>query len=113
MKYYTIREEYLPLWTNDTVVTTETIIDSDEVSRLALEWGKDEDELIEDQLVEVDPAWYAIEMDEDDNDWGTGSFDYAEAVAMAKRMEAKYIAVIRLGDDPICERVIDLTEEAE
>ena len=61
----------------------------------------------------VDTAWYAVEIDEDDNDWGTGSFDYTEAVAMARRMDAKYIAVIRLGDDPICERVIDLTEEDE
>lgn len=72
-----------------------------------------EDELFEEQLAEVTPAWYAVEMDENDNDWGTGSFDYDEAVAMARRMEAKFIAVIRLGDDPVCERVIDLTEEAE
>lgn len=113
MKYYTIREEYLTLWTNDTAVTTETVINSDKVSRLAHEWGKDENELIEEQLIETSPAWYAVGIDEDDNDWGTGSFDYTEAVAMARRMDAKYIAVIRLGDDPICERVIDLTEEDE
>ena len=53
MKFYTIREEFLPLWTNDPSVTTETVIDSDEVSRLAREWDKDEDELIDEQLTEV------------------------------------------------------------
>ena len=63
MKYYTIKEEYLTLWTNDPSVTTETVIDSDEVSRLAREWGMDEDELIEEQLIEVDP-----ETDEDEEE---------------------------------------------
>lgn len=55
MKYYTIREEYLPLWTNDTTVTTETIVNGKELSRLSREWGRDEDEL-ELQLNEISPA---------------------------------------------------------
>ncbi len=47
--------------------------------------------------------WYAVEMDAEDNDWGTGSYDYAEAVEMARRWgpEAQ-IAVIEMGNDPIC-----------
>lgn len=55
MKYYTIREEYLPLWTYDTTVTTETIVNGKELSRLSREWDRDEDEL-ELQLNEISPA---------------------------------------------------------
>lgn len=28
--------------------------------------------------------WYAIQRDAEDNDWGTGSFNWDEAVEMAK-----------------------------
>lgn len=52
MKYYTIRKEYLPLWTNDTAVTAETIVNGKELSRLSREWDRDEDEL-ELQLNEI------------------------------------------------------------
>lgn len=55
MKYYTIRDVYLPFWSNDTSVTTETIINGKELSRLALEWDRDEDELTEVQLLEISP----------------------------------------------------------
>lgn len=109
--FYTIKEEYLPLWTNDPSVTAETLIDNEEVSRLARAWDKDEEELIDEQLVEVYHPWYAVQKDEDDNDWGHGSYDYAEAVQMAKDLECRFIAVIdeRWGGD--CDRVIDLAEE--
>lgn len=50
--------------------------------------------------------WYAIERDAEDNDWGTGSYDYNEAVEMAKRSGCDRIAVIDDGDDPICVNVI-------
>lgn len=56
MKYYTIREEYLPFWTDDTSVATETIVNEKELSRLAREWDRDEDELTEVQLNEIFPA---------------------------------------------------------
>ena len=46
--------------------------------------------------------WYAVQMDREDNDWGTGSYDLGEAVLMAKKMGAGLIAVIEEGDDPIC-----------
>ena len=52
-------------------------------------------------------TWYAVLRDEDDNDWGTGSYDYDEAVEMAKQYgDDARIAVIDDGDDPVCLRVI-------
>lgn len=52
-------------------------------------------------------TWYAVMVDADDTDWGTGSFDLGEAKAMAAEYRANghedaYIAVIDDGDDPIC-----------
>lgn len=50
--------------------------------------------------------WYAIMMDEDDTDWGTGTFDRDEAIARVKELRddypEAYIAVIENGPDPIC-----------
>ena len=58
----------------------------------------------------TDPAgpWYAVLMDEEDNDWGTGSKSLDEAKAMAARMGAPLIAVIEDGPDPVCVRLINL-----
>ena len=51
--------------------------------------------------------WYAVLRDEEDNDWGHGSYNYDEAVEMARRMgEDARIAVINDGADPICEDII-------
>ena len=50
MKHYTIKPEYLTMWGEN--CTEETIIDSAEVERLAEEWGKPVEELLE-QLTEV------------------------------------------------------------
>lgn len=38
--------------------------------------------------------WYAILRDEEDNDWGSGSFIKDEAISMAKAQNFKQIAVI-------------------
>ena len=51
--------------------------------------------------------WYAVMMDNDDNDWGTGSYDLSEAEAKVEFLkeqgyEDAYIAVIDEGGDPIC-----------
>ncbi len=50
--------------------------------------------------------WYAVMMDHDDIDWGTGSFDQYEAERMVcKNLDIYpdgYIAIIR-GDDCIAE----------
>lgn len=54
--------------------------------------------------------WYAVQQDVGDNDWGAGSFDWNEAVAMAKQWGYERIAEIDGGydangnptSDPIC-----------
>lgn len=52
-------------------------------------------------------TWYAVLRDADDNDWGTGSNNYDEAVSMANQYgDDARIAVINDGPDPICERII-------
>ena len=63
--------------------------------------------------------WYAIQVGADDNDWGTGTYDEADAERMARMMAENNksgkmirIAVIDQGPDgnadPICieERII-------
>lgn len=57
--------------------------------------------------MENEKIWYAVEQDSEDNDWGTGSYDYREAVEMAKRYgKEAQIAVIADNDDPECIKVI-------
>ena len=47
--------------------------------------------------------WYAVMRDNEDNDWGTGSYNIDEAMEMVKAYPEGYIAVIDEGDgDPIC-----------
>lgn len=51
--------------------------------------------------------WYALMMDNDDTDWGTGTFDREEALARLKAWREgpypeAYIAVIDDGDTPVC-----------
>lgn len=43
--------------------------------------------------------WYAVMIDREDNDWGSGSFDLAEAKTMALRYTDGYIAVIDANYD--------------
>ena len=50
----------------------------------------------------TDNIWYAVQRDPEDIDWGTGSHSYSEAVEMCQNNGYKYIAVIELGNDPIC-----------
>ena len=54
-----------------------------------------------------DRIWYAIMVDNDDNDWRTGSFDKKEAVARCLELRKcghpeAYIAIIDDGSDAIC-----------
>lgn len=51
-------------------------------------------------------VWYAVELDENDNDWGTGSYDYCEALEIARKQGAKYIALI--GRD-VCVGIMKVT----
>lgn len=46
--------------------------------------------------------WYAVMQDNEDTDWGTGSYDLAEAERMAEKYPEGYIAVIDVSGDPIC-----------
>lgn len=46
--------------------------------------------------------WYAVMRDDVDADWGTGSYDLAEAKRILENYPDGYIAVIEEGDDPIC-----------
>lgn len=38
--------------------------------------------------------WYAVQLDSAYDDWGTGSYDYCEAVEMLKEQGAGLIAVV-------------------
>lgn len=48
--------------------------------------------------------WYAVMIDDDDDDWGYGSHDLKEAKQMVKELESDtaYIAVIDEADYPDC-----------
>lgn len=51
--------------------------------------------------------WYAVMRDNDDNDWGDGSYYLNAAKETVYNMRKNgfpdaYIAVIKLGNDPIC-----------
>lgn len=61
--------------------------------------GFDLAEILEDESrwVKVLDKWYAVMMDHEDSDWGTGSYDYDEAVQMAQDRGAELIAVIQNG----------------
>lgn len=55
--------------------------------------------------------WYAVMQDNEDNDWGYGSHDLAEATAMVEKYKAigyndAYIAVIDESGDPTCVEAI-------
>ena len=56
--------------------------------------------------------WYAVLRDADDNDWGTGSYDFETAKKML--LDAGYddgrIAVIEMGNDPVCVEVFTMDE---
>lgn len=80
----------------------------EEMIETCREWG-----IIEDGVEEQ--TWYAIEVDEDDNDWGTGSFEYDEAVKMLRETAEHHpdarIAVIKIDQyDSVCDRIITLAD---
>lgn len=57
--------------------------------------------------METKKNWYAIQRDADDSDWGTGSFDWDEAVKMAKDHGYEQIAKIDGGYDENGNETID------
>ena len=111
---YKIKPEYLDLWGAD--ATEDTIITNEDLEMIARGWEKTPDELM-DQLIPVG-YWYAVLMDKNDNDWGYGSYDRAEAVTMAKNLKGDhpdaFIAVIdnHRMSDPVCvDEIRDLGED--
>lgn len=46
--------------------------------------------------------WYAVMQDNEDTDWGYGSYVLAEAEEMVSKYPDGYIAVIDESGDPIC-----------
>ena len=61
-------------------------------------------EEIDEQVYEAfeNPYWYALQTNENDNDWGTGTYIKQEAIQRAREEKYYRIAVIEEGDDPIC-----------
>lgn len=58
--------------------------------------------------------WYAItDLQNENNDWGTGSYNYNTAVEMLKEIGHGEISVIALNEDPECKNIITLEEIAE
>jgi hypothetical protein len=46
--------------------------------------------------------WYALQASEEDNDWGTGTYDREESIKIAKEKNYFRVAIIEQGNDPIC-----------
>lgn len=71
--------------------------------------------------MEEKKLWYALIRDENDHDWGTGTFDKSEALEIARRRGYKYIDVIDANydeegnptTDGECVEVIEVTAEEE
>jgi len=59
------------------------------------------------------PLWYAVMKDQNDDDWGTGSYNLAEAKAMARKYPEGYIAVIEIGIDEYHTCCIDEIHDLE
>lgn len=94
METYRIKQDKLTLWGSN--ADENTTLTRAEVERLASDWEKPVEELLED-LIPVDPCkisdpcvpsggnpWYAVQRDPSD-DWSTGSFDLEEAKALARK----------------------------
>lgn len=62
---------------------------------------------------EYEPAiWYAVQRTRED-DWGTGSTELEDAIAMLREQGRGLIAVIEQGPDPVCVEEILFEEVAE
>ena len=76
----------------------ETIEDFDDMCEDSSAWESDQE-----VLETVITIWYAVMADDEDDDWGTGSYDLDEAKEMVKKYPNGYIAVIKEGkSDSTC-----------
>ena len=81
------------------------VLEEDDLSFEELEEIFEEEQLQSENVEKYDVqiVWYAVLMDESDNDWGTGSYNLKEAKRIAMGYGNKaYIAVIKEGVDPVC-----------
>lgn len=56
--------------------------------------------------------WYAVLVDEDDNDYGTGSFDFIKACEMLESLNGEKIAIVD-DNDGYCLDIIEKDDIAE
>ena len=71
MANYIVKGDYWDMWGVSS--EEEAIVDMAEIERLASEWEKSVEELLE-QVDEVNAYWYAAQRSTDD-EWGNGSYD--------------------------------------
>ena len=78
---------------------TGEVFSHDELKTLWKQFGHEmKFDTFEDFVDSLEEAeWYAVQSDSDDNDWGTGSFDYEEAKEMLRQYPEGKIAVIVNG----------------
>lgn len=72
-----------------------------------------EETTAEETTTEEPRVWYAVQLDSEDTDHGTGSFDREEAICMARKYRAAgyseaYIAMIDTKDDYCIDELHDL-----
>lgn len=72
-----------------------------------------EETTTEETTTEEPRVWYAVQLDSEDTDHGTGSFDREEAICMARKYRASgypeaYIAMIDTKDDYCIDELHDL-----
>lgn len=59
--------------------------------------------------IETPGKFYAVQRDESDNDWGTGSYDLVEAVKMMVEYDCERIAVIDTYFE-VCDEEYDIAD---
>ena len=104
------------LWGFEEYVVAEGEVDEDGDFNLEGYWTTDSYEKYEalrgGNILNHQMLWYAVQEDEEDEDWCTGSFDKDEAIEMARKSGATIVAVIKenflWGDEIGCECVEEL-----
>lgn len=100
-------DEYIDTEDGDPEYSGELMLTASDISRRMNDYDGKAHSVVLDRSTEEDDMnnnrkWYAVEMNRDDNDWGTGSYDFEEAKEMLKAYPEGLIAVIEEGDDPVC-----------
>lgn len=104
------------LWGFEEYVVAEGEVDEDGIFIGEQYWTTDSYEKYEalhgGEILNHQMLWYAVQEDEEDEDWCTGSFDKDEAIEMARKSGATIVAVIKenflWGDEIGCECVEEL-----